>query len=127
MGTSTDAILAYGYDLGDPDDWESGPDWWDPEAEDEEGDPIDFHTAADERIPGGLGVEIVDHCSDRVPHYILAAHTITAARGYPKTVDPAALLALQEDADTRLAHALEVLGLKPEQESPAWLLASYWG
>lgn len=155
MGTSTDAILAYGYDLGaEEDEWkvqEVGEygglnvGWW--ADEDEDGDFIEAaenrllaangFTETDWQVDGyfkrrdealaALGVAIVSHCSREVPMYILAAHSTTAHRGSPKTIDPSSLVALQEGADARLARALEALGITPTQEAPAWLLASDWG
>ena len=152
MGTSTDAILAYGYDLGDP---ESG--WKVQEADEYGGLTVDWYdeggdfmdavekrllaaagfTETDWQVDGYFqrkrealaifGVKAVSHCHHDYPMYILAAHSMTAYRESPKTVGLAELLALQEDADARLARALEVLGLTPTQESPAWLLASDWG
>lgn len=129
MSTDTDAYLAYGYDLGDPEgDWKvTGLDWWNLDATDEYGDDLDFRDAVRARLPEDLGVEAFRHCSDEVPKYILSAHTTRAARGYPQPLDPAALLAAQEDADRRLAHALDLLEFTPTQERPVWLLASDWG
>ncbi|MEU0236805.1 hypothetical protein ABZ234_03875 [Nocardiopsis sp. NPDC006198] len=154
MGTSTDAILAYGYDFGNGEDWlvrevseygDLAVDWYDSEAED-----LDFveaveakllaaagFTEADWQVDGyferkrdalaTFGVEVVSHCSIDYPMYILAAHSTTARRGAPEAVDLADMSALQEDADARLARALEALGLTPMQDKPAWLLASDWG
>lgn len=156
VGTSTDGILAYGYDLGSPDEWKVEglaaygelvrP--WLP-AVDEDGP--DFaaaveaallattgFTETDDRTDGyyrrrgeaadQLGVQVETHCSDGSPMYLLVAsdRCLTARRGFPKTVDPA-WLADTAAADERLAWALGVLGLRPLQERPAWLLASWWG
>lgn len=155
MGTSTDAILAYGYDLGSEEgEWQVGEigeygdlivDWYDSEAEDpdfieavetkllaaagftETDWQVDGYFQRKREALAGIGVEVISHCSHECPMYILAAHSTTAYRGSPKTIDPSELLAMQKDADARLARALEVLGLTPTQEAPAWLLASDWG
>lgn len=155
MGVSTDAILAYGYDLGDPaEGWkvkETGEygslnvPWFDPE--DDEADFMDAvekrllasagFTETDWRVDGyftrrsaalgSFGVEVVSHCHHDYPMFILAAHHITVHRGSVGTVDLGGLAALQEDADARLARVLTALGLTPTQQAPAWLLVSDWG
>jgi hypothetical protein len=151
MGTSTDAILAYGYDLDGPDgEWQirevdeyGSPtlDWWDDddiiEAVETKLLAATGFTETDWQVDGyftrrrealaAIGVEVISHCSGECPMYILAAHSTTARRGGPKTVDPADMAALQKDADARLARALEALGMTPTQDKPAWLLASDWG
>jgi hypothetical protein len=159
MGTSTDAYLMYGYDLGSEEDWkiqglgeygEWKPDWLnvDEDAEDEpdwteeiqkqlrksvgftetdwEADGFYKRQAA---ADAQIGVELESHCSGEYPMYVLAAKTITAGRGYPVTVEPAALQAAVLDGglDEKLARAIEALGIQPVQEKPAWLLCSYWG
>jgi hypothetical protein len=125
-------------------------DWYDPEAED--GD--DFQSAAERRLlteivgftetwsPGSegyfdraraakarLGVEFDTHCSGRFPMYLFIAKGITAYRGDVEPIDFAELTAevQQKDADAKLRAALTTLGLKPKQQSPGWLLCSYWG
>jgi hypothetical protein len=155
MGVSTDAILAYGYDLGgDEDGWkvrEAGKygelelDWLDEED--------DFTEQAMDRIraaagftetdwqaegyfdrkhaaEAAAGVEIEMYCSDEAPMYLLAAKVHTVSRGHIK--DAAALMAGADDAtrrewDAKLAAAVAALGMTPVQEKPAWLLCSYWG
>lgn len=148
MGTSTDAILAFGYDLGDSPDFgldeDSVPTWYDDEIE-------GFADAATRRLldasgfteryeddrPGyddrerealaALGVEVVQHCSDSAPEWILAAKVITAPRGYPEVIslpDLADNLARWEE---RLAWAVDSLQLKVPDGRPEWLLASDWG
>jgi hypothetical protein len=128
MGVSTDAILAYGYDLGgDEDGWkvreaarygELDLDWLDEEDEDSDG----FGEQAMARIraaagftetdwqaegyfdrkheaEAAAGVEIETYCSDEAPMYLLAATVHTVARGYIK--DAAALIAAADDATRR--------------------------
>lgn len=74
-----------------------------------------------------LPVEVVTHCSDGCPMYILAARpVIQNARGYPETINPADLVGREEAAKEAVARALETLGMKPKN-TPGWLLASYWG
>ena len=79
MGTSTDAILCFGIDLGGPDD-ERGfePPPYDPENPDGDNGPAD-HVGE---------CELVSHCSHECPMYILAAPgtKVLAYRGYPQEV-----------------------------------------
>lgn len=129
MSTSTDAILAYGYDLGDEPDFGFAdgevPTWWDDEQE-------DFADAAHARLDqeglATIGVQVVTHCSDSAPKWILAAHVTEAVRGYPRAVSLDDMLAdpVRGRWDDKLAWAVETLGLKVQQP-PEWLLASYWG
>lgn len=154
MGVSTDAILAYGYDLGSGEEWkvketcEYGSlnlPWYDPEDDD-----ADFMEAVEKKLLSAagftetdweadgyftrerealatFGVEVVSHCHHDYPMFILAAYSITSHRGWVGAVDLGELVELQEDADARLARALDALGLAPTQEAPAWLLVSDWG
>lgn len=154
MGTSTNAYLLYGYDLGGADggwkfqglaedDYEWEPDWLDDGYGIEESALRKLRLAAgftedDYRAEGyfkrrdavdeQIGVEIESHCSGDYPMYVLAAKKFTAYRGDVETI-PADLPALvsAEDLDGKLARALEVLDFRPVQERPQWLLVSYWG
>lgn len=145
MGMSTDAMLMYGYDLGSD---ESG---WKVQQLNEDGEltvgdeaesvllaAVGF-TETDWRADGyhermreakaRIGVTFERHCSADYPEHVIAAHVIKVYRGKSKPIDFAALRAqaAAEDWDGRLASALATLGLKPTQERPQWLLASYWG
>ena len=153
MGTSTNAYLMYGYDLGGGDGpwkvqgideyepWE--PDWLDEEEGLAESvlDKLREHlgfTEKDWRAEGyferrkaideQIGVHVESHCSGEYPMYILSAKKFTARRGYVEAIDAAELqrLVVDEDLDGKLARALEVLDFRPIQERPTWLLASYW-
>jgi hypothetical protein len=149
MTTSTDGILAYGFDLGeyygfewdddtprpawvDSDDYEAAENaliaangFTDPEPDfgtDREG-WLSWSQRRDD-AKKALGIEMVMHCSDSCTMWILAAKHYTASRGYPKEVN----LDLPEGADERLAWAVDVLGLYMfEGQQPKWLLASWWG
>ncbi len=156
MGQSTNAVLAYGYDLGgDESEWkieEAGeygawePDW----HHDEETDLI---SAAEQRLLESvgfaetyedgadgyfrrereaqerLGVKFESYCSGDYPMWVLAAHKITVYRGDSEVIDPAELAALPERNgwDAKLQAAVKTLGITPKQAKPAWLLVSYWG
>src|SRR5687767_10674874 len=133
MGTSTDGILAYGYDMGES----FGIKYEDPDPSwvTEDGTYSSdvaralFAAAGVELEPHGYfdpddlleacGVELVYHCSDRCTMYILAAKHTTAYRGSPVAID----LTLPDNADERLAWAVETLGLDVGDQKPRWLLA----
>lgn len=146
MTTSTDGILAYGFDLGDDFgfDGDDTPDW---AAEDDNG-RIDWagdaqralltatgftevyedgragYFAREREAEAALGVAFVAHCSDGYPMWLLAASSQTARRGFPEPVD----MALPAGADERLAWAVETLGLDHlKGRQPTWLLASWRG
>lgn len=157
MGRSTDAILAYGYDLGsdENDEWsvrevdEYGSlkvPWFDLDVEED----LDFSEAITDQLLAvagfteeddgsasyyerreaaldSLGVQVISHCSDTVPMYVLAAASLEASRGNPQ--DATALLAADEvtrrEWDERLAAVLAGLGLTPVADKPVWLLCSY--
>jgi hypothetical protein len=153
MGTSTDAYLLYGYDLGSDDEWKirdiGGHGGWEPAWLDEDEGLTESalkalraaagFTETDWRADGyferqkavdaQIGVEIESHCSGEYPMYVLAAKQLTARRGDVEVVDMADLQAAvaSEDLDGKLARALGVLGFRPTQERPQWLLCSYWG
>jgi len=150
MGVSTDAVLAYGYDLGSDGDLlikETGrlqPAWFDPRG-------ASFAVQAEERLllgagfaetdrrAGGyyerrrkaqwqVGVEVRRYGSDGTPGYILSAKTIIVPRGYVHPLDLTGLAAgpTGRGFDEKLSGALRALGITPKQDKPAWLLCSYW-
>jgi hypothetical protein len=151
VGVSTDAILAYGYDLGgEGSEWlvreldeSSAPSW--PWLEDGE----DFLDLASSQLltaagltesdwyareghlvspaMGLLGVDFVKHCSQKYPNWVLAAHVVTVHRGYSALVDFGELDArrVEQDWDIKLARALQLLGITPVQLAPKWLLVSF--
>jgi hypothetical protein len=138
MGRATDALLAYGYDLGGPDnEWKvqetdrwgglTVP-WYNADPEDD-GDGDDFVETAKRVLAeaGVAGVRFESHCSDSSTSVLLAAAVTTARRGAPVVVDLNDITRRQLAADWYglLAAALHALGLTPTQGAPAWLLASY--
>lgn len=151
MSTSTNGILAYGYDLAGGDaEWKVREVGEYGELElgwlDEEDD--DFWTVAEKRLLAAAGftetdytvdgywdrereaearsgVEIESYCSGDYSMLMLAARgsIMTAHRGDCKPVD----FTVAPDWDDKLRAALEVLGLTPTQERAQWLLCSYRG
>jgi hypothetical protein len=150
MSTSTDGILAYGFDLGesygfDWDDEEPQPDWIESDEYEAHNTVLlaahgftepepDIYTQRDawkawdnrkNQALKEIGVELVMHCSDSCTMWILAAKHFENRRGYPVEIPN---LDLPDNADERLAWAVDVLGLKAfEGQQPKWLLASWWG
>lgn len=143
MGTSTNGILAYGYDLGEDfaglnDYQRDEPDWFDEREGWRESAHITLLKAhgfaeTDWQADGfferkreaekAMGVELKAYCSSEYSMYLLAAKVQTCYRGDADPVD----LTLPDNADERLSWALGVLGITPKADKPQWLLASYWG
>ena len=122
MGTSTDAILAYGYDLsGEPWKIRETDEYGGIDADklawyDEDNEEADFDGQAEHRLlvaagftevyedgrPGyfareeearaRLGVAFETYCKDDYPLYILAAKVITVSRGDSQVLDLPALM-----------------------------------
>lgn len=139
MGQSTDAILAYGHDLGADDDLElrfldeddddvggqierrlraeiaSFDEEWAPESQD--------FFAREREADAATGVEVVGHCSCDYPMRLLAARGSVnrAGRGEPQEI---VSLEVLPGWNERLAAARAALGL-PEA-TPGWVLASHW-
>lgn len=129
MGQSTNGMLVYGYNLGDPDGgWEieeaDQDGMWAPAwaSKDDEGyceDVIDDagplllasvgFTETDYSVDGyfdrkqeaeaRLGVEFDSYCSGDYPMWVLAAHVTTAYRGDCKEIDFAALEKARTEGD----------------------------
>lgn len=154
MGQSTDAILAYGYDLGEWDKIREAGEfgeltlpWLDDESDDGYRDQAERHllTASgftetyddgqagyfrrEREAKAALGVEFDTYCSDRAPMHILAAKVITVSRGHCEVLDLPALMAeaAEQGWDDKLRQACQTLGITPKQEQPGWVLVSYWG
>jgi hypothetical protein len=157
MGQSTNAMLAYGYNLGGEEGWELQGlgeydelptlDWYDADNEDgfqeaaekrllaeladftETDWQVDGYFAREREAKARLGVEFDSHCSGDYPMYLLAAKVITVYRGSVKDIDMTTLAVEPEmnGWDDKLRAALGALGIAPTQAEPRWLLCSYWG
>lgn len=150
MGQSTDAMLMYGYNIGGQDEWnvqevdEWGSltvDWYENDFQGEaealllakvgftETEYTKGYYDRKRAAEGLVKVKFEVHCSDSYPELVLAAHVITARRGYPELIDMSQLATHPSIAewDLSLRQALETLGLTPTQPEPYWILASYWG
>jgi hypothetical protein len=154
MGTSTDAVLAYGYDLGEWNKIQGAGEfgellnlpWLDDDSDDGYRDQAERHLLRsvglteepwvedgyyerEKEAKARLGVQFETYCSDRAPMQILAAHVITVSRGDSEILDLTALMnaPVEHGWDDNLRAACEALGITPTQETPAWVLVSYWG
>lgn len=146
MGCSTNAILAFGIDLGDEYPYS---------MRDEDDDHIDFEDYVAELLgltghwkdPGYFErkkalleqcpVELEIHCSGDYACYalVLKGKTTTAYRGHPKTIDPATMIVTEEEIKTFKEWCVK-LGIDQaedpddpplELDEPAWLIMSYVG
>lgn len=154
MGTSTDAILAYGIHLGSEDDG------WTVEGIPENADDITEYVNSKLLIAAGFTepqpqddlsedwrarvyrpwrerreailkewcVHVVSHCSVEFPMYVLAVFHVRAARGHPVDVEVNEwnLRRMRDGWDIKLADALKALDWTTDQR-PRWILCSGWG
>lgn len=134
MGISTDAILAYGWEIYNDGDAEwlvptAGiSEWWAEDSTDEYGDEEGFADQLERALKNIPGVSYQTHCHHDHAVYMLVAFSATAWRGQPTYPNLAELEAkrVTEGWDNKLRHAATTLGLEPATP-PAWLLASYQG
>ncbi len=117
MGQSTDAILVWGFDLGDreglDEEVQNRIEHWNDDGYDEV-------TALEK----STGAELVSHCSCDCPHYIIGVtKTKTRAwRGHPQEI---------ESLDLDVAEGQAALGafakaLGVDTKVGRWILASDW-
>lgn len=131
MGMGSDAILAYGYDLGQVGDWhveESVDGRW----------PIEDHGVTDFEVPEMIrdalkgwtsDVELVEYGHHEEPGYILAAFHQEAHLGATEEVATPlqhTVKRKRQQWDQQLTGALTVLGVTPTKPR-GFLLASYRG
>lgn len=140
MGISTDAILAYGYDLGDDIEIEH-------EEDESKGEVLERRLL--ERLVGftdvwtkedktyfereraakkEMGLEIIYHCSEDYPMYFLASRgsEIRANRGYPVKINPLDINDNHDHWNAKLKEGMEALDIEPKDE-PGYHLFSMWG
>ncbi|MEV0996836.1 hypothetical protein [Nonomuraea sp. NPDC050202] len=155
--SSSDGILAYGYNLGHSGMWtihEIDDDydnlarlpWYNEDNDDDLEDQATRHLlnasgftetyatrigddywTREGEAKKRLGVHFSTYCHQAEPMLVLAAHTITIARGYTTMIDPDRLATGPERHgwDAKLAAALATLGITPKQPAPGWILCSY--
>lgn len=142
MGTSTNATVAFGIDLGEelPEAWrkdeeEGGFEWAvlaaadsgvPPPSGDYNGnDPAwPAYWAAQRKAVADFPVTLVTHCSGDYPMYFLAINgtEVTASRGTPVKLD-------QQVVSRASVEAMQQFCLKHgiDWQEPAWHIFSYWG
>lgn len=147
MGTTTDAIIAFGFDLGGAEEGFEAP-WYDAEEKWEgdweewyadiagikrpehpyESDDKDWkrYTAEKDKLLKNTKVTIDGHCSSEFPMYalVIGASITRASRGYPEKLKP-----LDKTTDPSWESSIKdfckLTGLPFKK--PSWLLYSYWG
>lgn len=135
MGQSTDAILAYGYDLNALNEY-SEIDFEEliPKAIQDEIAQVEGHYDLVGSIPDFLrmhecsGVDIVTHCSCDYSMHILGFQMARAWRGDVRRLDLNALLldVVTQDSEEKVKRAADVLGIDVKYQTPGWLLVSMW-
>jgi hypothetical protein len=129
MGTSTDANIAYGIDLGA--DMYEMP-WYD-EVRVEDEDAMELFYEWNEKEYGKVSpFEIFMHCSYECPMYILGLNgsDLTANRGDAVDFEPSKLQEeVTEEQKKLLTDMIAKYNIKGEGgvTEPSWLLYSLWG
>lgn len=138
MSVSTNAILFYGFMLGDEDGWDGpfDPEEWeevycikngltepDEEYEDHETEFQEFWRKVS-KLRERAGCEIDSHCSNDFPQYYVCVtkSRTTANRGYP-----AEIKSLDVDPNWKIVLKEFCTVMDIEYQEPRWWLVSYWG
>lgn len=80
--------------------------------------------AAERRV----GVSFVRHGHYKTPQLILSTFSIDVTQSRVKGIDPDIIATAPTELwDSRIQDALNVLGIKPVQEKPCWLLTASYG
>lgn len=156
MGSSAEANLAYGYDLGDDEDFKCAErgEYDGPEVPWLDDDDDDFVEAAGKRLlesvgftetdrradgyydrkraaEAALGVEATRSGADGFHGWILIAAGSKRSVEWAETMtlDPGQMLVEPgtKGWDGKLAAALTALGLTPTQNGPRWLVFPFYG
>lgn len=134
MGTSTDAIICFGYDLEEGinlpwGDHDSIGNWWsyvNGFKPDTDGDNIYFQRR-DFLKNYPMPVELVKHCSSNYPMYILAVPGTVkrATRGCPLRIGVNDLSEVKPHDLSSLAKFIGDYEIKVD-DYPGWYMVSYW-
>jgi hypothetical protein len=141
MGTSTDGILFYGFDLGEPGEGLTDDELHLDEEECWYRDHWDWETHYAERkgvvreeddfyerkkaVIEEAGCFIGTHCSGSYPMLYVAVKQHSASRGYPNPIVEEDLVVFS-DAESKLKSFCEVMGIVFKPDDVGWYLASYW-
>jgi len=148
MGQSTDAVLFFGFDLGEdfalP--WKQGGDddlsWEEAYAEkkgleyprhlsglsewtEEQSKEYRAYSEKKSEIVKAVGVDVSSHCSCEYPMYYVYTRQHMASRGYPEVIDRSMLEVEPEDV-TKLREFCRFMGIDVGDKDPQWFLASDW-
>lgn len=75
-----------------------------------------------------LGVSFVSHGHHNFKQFIITTFHVSANQTQARGVDPDVIAAAPTELwDSRIQDALDVLGIKPVQEKPCWLLTASYG
>lgn len=121
MGVSTDAILAFGFDIGES--WEDSFETFFGEAFLGDDNEVDMHELDSELEAEGAPIELVQHCHVDNPMWVVAVRgTVTTAwRGYPKRIEGLTVDAEKVEAAKEYAQKRGWTWQEPQ-----WLLVSNW-
>jgi hypothetical protein len=149
MGVSTDAILAFGFDLGDPND-QSLASRFGAEEEAEDGESFEFeewiaaqagaiypaghsgihsqeyeaYAAKRDAAIAACPVEIITHCSFDYPMHFLAVRG-TKTRAYRGTPQPVVAGQIPEEQIASMRSFCDLHGI--QWQEPKWHIFSLWG
>ena len=134
MGQSTDAILAYGFDLDAIFDEEINVEEIIPTAVRFKISQLEGYYDLEESVPDYLkqhdceGVELVHHCSCDYTMYILGFPMARAWRGDVRRLDLTELSQHMagQGGEQKVRKAAQVLGIDTKDKTPGWLLVSMW-
>lgn len=152
MGDSPQAILAYGYNLGDiashfewdyDGDVESGgPGWFDQDNDEDMATPAmaallrvagliseryeSMSSAEQQAAEKTLGIHLVRHSGVEAEEMLLLAVRVIDTDWEDVLPVSAEDLAVPENAEERLTWALDVLGISRPAPDPQWLLAAHY-
>jgi hypothetical protein len=117
MGTTTNAVLFYGFVEQEEGDWS---------------DAVDRHEEWDytelRDLEKRLDVELDSHCSHDYPMWYIAVEskTVTARRGDVKEIT-SATLEIDPTWDAKLREYAAAFEIDLGDQVPGWCLVSYWG
>ena len=140
MGQSTDGILFYGVELGEPYEVKtaSNEDWifdhwaWSNRYAERKGivqqegeSREDFYDRKTKTIEAS-GCEVGTHCSGDCPMLYVSVKEFIARQGDPDKLNAKDFVPLP-DAEEKLRAFFEVMGLVFDPADVSWYLVSYWG
>lgn len=137
MGQSTDAIIAYGYDLNALMDYPDEINWEEflSQGVRDEIAKVEGYYDLDESLSDWLvkthgvkGVELVRHCSCDYTMHILGREVVRAWRGDVRTLEWPNLYqrGIDERWKENTIEAARLLEIDVKDQEPHWMLVSMW-